>query len=78
MHSRKADAPGGPDEAREGRADIRHVGDFDRCACTGPGNGEGHCDPVIALAEGRVVFQGTVAEAQADPLLLEAYLGTAA
>ena len=37
-----------------------------------------HCDPVIALAEGRVVFQGTVAEAQADPLLLEAYLGTAA
>jgi branched-chain amino acid transport system ATP-binding protein len=37
-----------------------------------------HCDPVIALAEGRVVFQGTVAQAQADPLLLEAYLGTAA
>ena len=35
-----------------------------------------HCDPVIALAEGRIVFQGTVAEAQADPLLLEAYLGT--
>jgi branched-chain amino acid transport system ATP-binding protein len=37
-----------------------------------------HCDPVIALAEGRVVFQGTVAQAEADPLLLEAYLGTAA
>ena len=37
-----------------------------------------HCDPVIALAEGRVVFQGTVAQAQADPLLIEAYLGTAA
>ncbi|HRJ68841.1 MAG TPA: ABC transporter ATP-binding protein [Beijerinckiaceae bacterium] len=37
-----------------------------------------HCDPVIALAEGKVVFQGTVAEAQANPLLLEAYLGTAA
>ena len=36
-----------------------------------------HCEPVIALAEGRIVFQGTAAEAQADPLLLDAYLGTA-
>jgi branched-chain amino acid transport system ATP-binding protein len=37
-----------------------------------------HCDPVIALAEGRVVFEGTADEARADPLLLDAYLGTAA
>ncbi|MDU8913668.1 ABC transporter ATP-binding protein [Aestuariicoccus sp. MJ-SS9] len=37
-----------------------------------------HCDPVIALAEGRVVFQGTPAEAQANPVLLDAYLGTMA
>ncbi len=36
-----------------------------------------HCQPVIALAEGKVVFQGTAAEAQSNPLLLEAYLGTA-
>lgn len=35
-----------------------------------------HCEPVIALAEGRVVFQGTAAQAQADPVLLDAYLGT--
>jgi branched-chain amino acid transport system ATP-binding protein len=35
-----------------------------------------HCEPVIALAEGRVVFQGTAAEAQSDPMLLDAYLGT--
>jgi len=37
-----------------------------------------HCDPVIALAEGRIVFQGTADAARADPLLLDAYLGTAA
>jgi branched-chain amino acid transport system ATP-binding protein len=37
-----------------------------------------HCDPVIALAEGRVVFQGTADQARKDPLLLDAYLGTAA
>lgn len=36
-----------------------------------------HCDPVIALAEGRVVFQGSPEEAQKDPLLLDAYLGVA-
>ena len=35
-----------------------------------------HCEPVIALAEGRVVFQGTAAAAQADAGLLDAYLGT--
>ncbi|NNE86762.1 MAG: ABC transporter ATP-binding protein [Silicimonas sp.] len=34
-----------------------------------------HCDPVIALAEGRVIFQGTSAEALANPVLLDAYLG---
>jgi len=37
-----------------------------------------HCAPVIALAEGRVVFQGTAAEAQANPVLLDAYLGAQA
>ncbi len=36
-----------------------------------------HCDPVIALAEGRVVFQGSAEQALADPVLLDAYLGTA-
>ncbi|SIT07485.1 amino acid/amide ABC transporter ATP-binding protein 1, HAAT family [Roseivivax lentus] len=35
-----------------------------------------HCDPVIAMAEGRLVFEGSAAEAQANPVLLEAYLGT--
>ena len=34
-----------------------------------------HCDPVIALAEGRVVFEGTSEEAMANPILLDAYLG---
>lgn len=34
-----------------------------------------HCDPIIALAQGRVVFEGTAEEAQADPVLLDAYLG---
>ena len=34
-----------------------------------------HCDPVIALAEGRVVFEGTAEEAQQNPVLLDAYLG---
>jgi len=34
-----------------------------------------HCEPVIALAEGRVVFQGTAEEAMANPVLLDAYLG---
>ncbi|WP_375230515.1 ABC transporter ATP-binding protein [Roseobacter sp. S98] len=37
-----------------------------------------HCTPVIALAEGRVVFSGTPEDAQKDPLLLDAYLGAAA
>jgi branched-chain amino acid transport system ATP-binding protein len=34
-----------------------------------------HCDPVIALAEGRKVFEGTAAEAQSNTVLLDAYLG---
>ena len=34
-----------------------------------------HCDPVIALAEGKVVFQGTPEQAQANTVLLDAYLG---
>ncbi|HSF64723.1 MAG TPA: ABC transporter ATP-binding protein [Paracoccaceae bacterium] len=34
-----------------------------------------HCDPIIALAEGRVAFEGTAAEAQKSPVLIEAYLG---
>ena len=33
------------------------------------------CDPVIAMAEGEVIFEGTPAEAQRNTLLLEAYLG---
>jgi branched-chain amino acid transport system ATP-binding protein len=37
-----------------------------------------HCDPVVALAEGRVVFQGSAEEAQRNPLLLDAYLGAPA
>ncbi|MBD3664089.1 ABC transporter ATP-binding protein [Sulfitobacter aestuariivivens] len=35
-----------------------------------------HCAPIIALAEGRVVFEGTAQDAQADAGLLDAYLGT--
>lgn len=34
-----------------------------------------HCDPVIALAQGKVVFEGTASEAQTNPVLLDAYLG---
>jgi len=34
-----------------------------------------HCAPIVALAEGRVVFQGSAAEAQADAGLIDAYLG---
>lgn len=37
-----------------------------------------HCNPVIALAEGRVIFEGTAAEAQANTVLLDAYLGAQA
>lgn len=34
-----------------------------------------HCDPIIALAQGKVVFEGTAAEAQSNTVLLDAYLG---
>lgn len=34
-----------------------------------------HCDPVIALAEGRVIFEGTAAQARSNAALLDAYLG---
>lgn len=34
-----------------------------------------HCEPVIALAEGRSIFEGTAAQAQANSHLLDAYLG---
>jgi len=37
-----------------------------------------HCDPVVALAEGRVVFEGTADQARVNPLLLDAYLGAPA
>jgi branched-chain amino acid transport system ATP-binding protein len=37
-----------------------------------------HCDPVIALAEGKVMFQGTAEEARVNPELLDAYLGAPA
>jgi branched-chain amino acid transport system ATP-binding protein len=34
-----------------------------------------HCDPIIALAGGQVIFQGNSSEALADEGLLDAYLG---
>ena len=34
-----------------------------------------HCDPIIALAQGKIVFEGTSDEAQSNSLLLDAYLG---
>jgi branched-chain amino acid transport system ATP-binding protein len=37
-----------------------------------------HCDPVIALAEGRVMFQGSADQARVNPELLDAYLGAPA
>ena len=35
----------------------------------------GHCNPVIALTQGQVVFQGTPEQAQSNQVLLDAYLG---
>lgn len=37
-----------------------------------------HCDPVIALAEGQVIFEGSSEEALSNPQLLDAYLGAPA
>ena len=34
-----------------------------------------HCNPVIALSAGQIVFEGTPEEAQANTVLLDAYLG---
>ncbi|MEL6317290.1 MAG: ABC transporter ATP-binding protein, partial [Pseudomonadota bacterium] len=33
------------------------------------------CDPVIVMAEGKVLAQGSAAEVQADEAVIEAYLG---
>ena len=35
-----------------------------------------HCDPIIALAEGRLIFEGTAEDAMANAALLDAYLGS--
>ena len=35
-----------------------------------------HCDPIIALAQGSLVFEGNAEEAQSDKALIKAYLGT--
>ena len=34
------------------------------------------CDPVIVMAEGRVLTQGTAEEVKANEEVIEAYLGT--
>jgi branched-chain amino acid transport system ATP-binding protein len=33
------------------------------------------CDPVVVMAEGTVLTQGTMAEVRANPEVLDAYLG---
>ena len=37
-----------------------------------------HCNPIIAMANGRVIFEGLPEEAQQCELLLESYLGSSA
>jgi branched-chain amino acid transport system ATP-binding protein len=34
------------------------------------------CDPVIVMAEGQVLTEGTAEEVKADERVIEAYLGT--
>lgn len=34
-----------------------------------------HCDPIVAMAGGRIIFEGNSTAAQTNPLLLDAYLG---
>jgi branched-chain amino acid transport system ATP-binding protein len=34
------------------------------------------CDPVIVMAEGAVLTQGSIDEVKANELVIEAYLGT--
>lgn len=34
-----------------------------------------HCDPIVALNDGQVIFEGNSNEALSDPRLLDAYLG---
>ncbi len=34
-----------------------------------------HCEPIIALSQGRIIFQGSAAAAQKNTELLDAYLG---
>ncbi|MEM8812054.1 MAG: ABC transporter ATP-binding protein [Pseudomonadota bacterium] len=34
-----------------------------------------HCDPIIGMANGRIIYEGDAAGAQTDEILLDAYLG---
>ena len=34
-----------------------------------------HCDPIVVMAQGRVIYRGDAAGAQADAAVLDAYLG---
>jgi ABC-type branched-subunit amino acid transport system ATPase component len=36
-----------------------------------------HCDHIVAMAQGRVLTQGTPAAVRRDPRVLEAFLGNA-